>query len=133
MNDNVDDVEPTRSRTVLFLRRMDQPAIAVVLGVCLLLIGLFVFRLWKTKQGVIDIDHRSKQDAQLQVDLNLAPWPEFANLPGLGEFMARAIVNYRQQHGGFREIDDIKLVPGIGETRFKQIKPYLVISTPLDD
>ena len=130
MNDNASDREPSPSKTVLLLRRIDQPAVAVVLCTCLLLIGLFVFRLWRTKQGVIDIDNRATQNAQLCVDLNLAPWPEFANLPGIGEFLGRTIVSYRQQHGEFQAIDDVKRVPGIGENRFKQIKPYLVISVP---
>ena len=130
MNDSSPDREPSPSKTVLLLRRIDQPAVAVVLCTCLLLIGLFVFRLWRTKQGVVDIDNRPNRSAQLSVDLNLAPWPEFANLPGIGEFLGRTIVSYRQQHGEFHAIDDIKMVPGIGENRFRQIKSYLVISAP---
>jgi competence protein ComEA len=131
MNPTPPDGERTRSQSVLFLRRIDQPAVAVVLCACLLLTGLFVFRLWRTKQGVIDIDHRPTRSAQLYVDLNAAPWPEFANLPGIGEFLGRMIVSYRQQHGEFRAIEEVKMVPGIGESRYRQIKPYLVIADPV--
>jgi competence ComEA-like helix-hairpin-helix protein len=122
--------ERVPKKTERFLRRADQPAVAAVLCVCALLIGWFVVRQGLTRQGVIDIDDRTLSDGELQVELNLAPWTEFASLPGIGEYLGRSIVDYRQRHGDFQAIDDVKRVPGIGESRFRQIQSYLVITAP---
>jgi competence protein ComEA len=122
---------PSR-RVALFLRRADQPTIVLILCGSWLMIGWFVVQLGRTQQGIIDIDDRAPRPTQFQVDLNTAPWPEFANLPGVGEVLGRTIVDYRQQHGAFQSVEDIKQVPGIGDVRFIQIRPYLVISDGLD-
>jgi competence ComEA-like helix-hairpin-helix protein len=116
-----------------FFRRADQPAVAAILCICALLIGLFVLRLAATKQGVIDIDQLPPSQADIQVELNLAPWTEFANLPGIGEYLGRSIVSYRQEHGDFQSIDEVKRVPGIGESRYRQMKSYLVITPPVEN
>ena len=124
----MDDSSQNREWVSLVLRRADQPTVILILCVSWLLIGWFVVRLGRTKQGIIDIDNREPRHAQLQVDLNAAPWPEFASLPGVGEVLSRLIVDFRQAHGEFHAIEDIKQVPGIGEIRFSQLRPYLVIS-----
>jgi competence ComEA-like helix-hairpin-helix protein len=125
------EIVPTKSER--FFRRADQPAVAAVLCVCAVLIGLFVLRLGKAKQGVIDIDRLPASEADMQVELNLAPWTEFANLPGIGEYLGRSIVGYRQQHGDFQSVEDVKRVPGIGESRFRRMKSYLVITPPIEN
>jgi competence ComEA-like helix-hairpin-helix protein len=119
---------PHSTRTAPLLRRNDQMALAAILIVCLLLIGCFVVRLGILKQGVIDIDQRASRDAQLQVDINIAPWSDFANLPGIGEQLGRMIVEYRDENGEFQALEEIQNVPGIGETRYRRIERYLVIT-----
>ncbi len=128
MDESSHDGPPNRQWVSLVLRRADHPTVIMLLCVSWLLIGWFVVRLGLAKQGVIDIDNREPRQAQLQVDLNTAPWPEFATLPGVGEVLSRSIVDFRREHGEFGAIEDIKLVPGIGEIRFSQLRPYLVIS-----
>ncbi len=54
------------------------------------------------------------------VDVNSAGIETLAALPGLGETRARAIVEYREQHGEFKSIFDLLKVPGIGPTTFSQ-------------
>jgi competence ComEA-like helix-hairpin-helix protein len=128
MTDASQESENSRRHVSLVFQRVEQPAVILLLCVSWLLIGLFFVRLGRAKQGVIDIDLLPTQKAELRVDVNTAAWVEFASLPGVGEVLGRSIVDYRKEHGSFRSIDDIKLVPGIGERRYAQLRPFLVIS-----
>ena len=64
------------------------------------------------------------------VNLNTATKDELVALPGIGPAKAQAIVDYRNQHGPFRSIDEIRKVKGIGEKLFLSIKPELSIGAP---
>ena len=64
------------------------------------------------------------------VNLNTATKDELVALPGIGPAKAQAIVDYRNQHGTFRSIDEIRKVKGIGEKLFLSIKPELSIGAP---
>ena len=58
------------------------------------------------------------------VNLNEASETELEALPGVGPATAKAIVDYRTQHGRFRSVDDLLNVRGIGPAKLEQIKPY---------
>jgi competence protein ComEA len=64
------------------------------------------------------------------LNLNTATKDELVALPGIGPAKAQAIVDYRNQHGPFKSVDEIRKVKGIGEKLFLQIKPELSIGTP---
>ena len=51
-----------------------------------------------------------------------------ASLPRIGNVTAERIVQYRQQKGPFRSIDDIKAVSGIGDATFAAIKDHISVS-----
>lgn len=57
-----------------------------------------------------------------QVSLNKASVAELDRLSGVGPALAQAIIDYREQNGGFKNIEELKLVPGIGEKLFAKIK-----------
>ncbi len=57
-----------------------------------------------------------------KLDLNSATAEELQKLPGIGEVLSRAIVDYREEHGPFRSVEDLLLVPGIGEARLDEIR-----------
>lgn len=62
------------------------------------------------------------------VNLNSADVAELdARLPGIGPALAQRIVDYRQQHGAFRRIEDIQNVSGIGPKKFAQIKDLIAV------
>jgi competence protein ComEA len=61
------------------------------------------------------------------INLNTATKDELVALPGIGPAKAQAIVDYRNQHGPFRSVDEIRKVKGIGEKLFISIKPELSI------
>jgi competence protein ComEA len=56
------------------------------------------------------------------LDLNTATVEQFQELPGVGPVLARRIVDYRTQHGGFRGVEQLREVTGIGERRFADLK-----------
>ena len=63
-----------------------------------------------------------------QVNLNLATPDELESLPSIGPVLAKRIVDYRQQNGGFKTIEDIKKVQGIGNKIFGSIKNYITVN-----
>ncbi|WP_318218524.1 ComEA family DNA-binding protein [Streptomyces sp. SCL15-6] len=56
------------------------------------------------------------------VSLNTATVDQLETLPGVGPVLARHIVDYRTQHGGFRSVDELREVNGIGERRFADLR-----------
>jgi competence protein ComEA len=62
-----------------------------------------------------------------KVNINSANKSELDTLPGVGPGLADRILEYRQTNGGFREIDELRNVPGIGANKFEKIKEKVSI------
>jgi competence protein ComEA len=56
------------------------------------------------------------------VSLNTATVEQLDTLPGVGPVLAQHIVDYRTQHGGFRSVEQLREVNGIGERRFAELQ-----------
>ena len=69
--------------------------------------------------GVVD-DATIKQTV---VNIN----KELQSLNGIGESLATSIVQYRKENGNFETIEDLKNVPGIGDSKFENIKEYIKV------
>lgn len=63
-----------------------------------------------------------------KIDINRAEAWLLAALPGIGETRAKAIVEYRRQHGPFRNINELTKVAGIGTTTYQQIKDLITVA-----
>lgn len=61
------------------------------------------------------------------VNINTAPAEELQELPGIGPVLAQRVVEYRQAHGPFTSVDQIKEVKGVGETLFEKVKDRLTL------
>lgn len=57
-----------------------------------------------------------------RININTADETELDKLPGIGPSLAKRIVDYRNTHGPFKKIDDIKNVAGIGDKKFEDLK-----------
>ena len=76
---------------------------------------------------LIDIDRADPLTAEFKVDVNRAQWPELAQLPGIGETLARRIVSVRSEGGPFVDHDDLRRrVNGIGRIKLENMRPYLL-------
>ena len=62
-----------------------------------------------------------------KININTASVEELQQLPGIGPAKAQAIVDYRQSNGGFKTIEEIKNVKGIGEKTYEKLKELIDI------
>ena len=72
-------------------------------------------------EGVISSRNNIAVDNGI-VNINTAKESELRTLPGIGEAMSKRIIEYREQNGRYKSIEDIKKVRGIGNAKFDKIK-----------
>ena len=62
------------------------------------------------------------------LNLNTATAAQLEGLPGIGKATADRIVEYRQKSGGFKKVEDLMNVRGIGEKNFLKLKPLITVT-----
>lgn len=106
------------------LRRGDQQT-----AVALLALAALAMAGWYVAQGgpwdTVDADRPPQHDFQFLVDVNRADWPELMQLPGVGETLARRIIEWRATHGPFASEEALGQVPGIGSKTLAALRPHL--------
>jgi len=121
---------PTPEDRPPLLRRGEQTLLAAVVALALLAM-FFAWRVQDSRRGgLIEIERAAPVEIAYQVDINAASWPELAQLPQIGETLARRIVESRETQGPYRDHEDLLRVRGIGPKTLEGIRPYL---RPLPD
>ena len=65
-------------------------------------------------------------EAQFRININAAGVSELEQLPGVGKVIAERIVSYREQYGRFRRPEELLMVNGISDNKFRKIRAMIV-------
>lgn len=74
-----------------------------------------------------DNSNDTKENESSIININKASVSDLMKLSGIGESKAKNIIEYRDANGGFKDINDIKNVKGIGDSIFDKIKDHITI------
>ena len=62
-----------------------------------------------------------------KININTADLSKLKEIPGVGDVKAKSIIDYREKNGGFKSIEDMKNIDGIGDKTFEKIKDSITI------
>ena len=110
----------------MLLRRGEQLFIALIVAAAVVIGGIYFMTLQMRRVELIDIDEAPLVERPFLVDVNEADWAELAQLPGVGETIAKRIVESRQAQGPFLDHSDLQRVRGIGPRTVESLRDYLV-------
>jgi DNA uptake protein ComE-like DNA-binding protein len=120
------------------------PAVHVL---CYVLLGIVLLYALSVRCGRPELDQASGTAGDRshlldqRINPNTASWSELADLPGIGETLAKRIIAYRlEQQGDSPEtsrpvyacLDDLQAIKGIGPKKLEQISEYVIFSPPVE-
>lgn len=77
--------------------------------------------------GAVLNENEQKDTSNGYININTASEAELETLPGVGPSTATKIVSFREKNGVFKKIEDIMNVPGIGESKFSDMKDFICV------
>ena len=77
--------------------------------------------------GVRWAESVNRKNNQGKININFADAATLEQIPGVGPSTAQKIIEYRENIGSFRTIEDIKNVSGIGDKTFEKLKNYITV------
>jgi len=109
------------------IHRRDQQTLAVMTALALASVVAWWFVKGGGRGGLVDIEHAAPLRFAFVVDVNEADWPELVQLPGVGEILAKRIVENRQANGPYLSAKDLMRVDGIGPKKLAAMQHYLLM------
>ena len=93
--------------------------------------GFFLFLLLQTvffaPPGITVHPARRTAAEDQRIELNLADEEQLQQLPGIGPTLSAAIVSWREEYGGFRSVEELQNVPGIGAKTLAGLREYVYV------
>jgi competence protein ComEA len=120
-------------KTGFWLTHADQIVLALLSTIVLVLLTVYWVRVSKWNTTPVEIEHLEPRQFDFRIDVNSATWVEWNQLDGVGDALARRIVDDREQNGPFRSIDDLRRVKGIGPKTLEKLRPWLSIESAQAD
>jgi competence protein ComEA len=98
--------------------------------VCCLTMLLFTIALAPPAVVAQEKTTKSKTEAApgAPLNLNTATIAQLQALPGVGAATAKLIVDHRQKNGGFKKVEELMNIKGIGEKSFLKLKPMVTVA-----
>ena len=81
-----------------------------------------------SRPALVQASAQDARPAVAPVNLNTATAAELEKLPGVGPSLASRIIEYRTKNGGFKKVEDLMNVQGIGEKSFLKLKPQITVT-----
>lgn len=82
-----------------------------------------------TVKNIDSPESSRKSTKQQTIDINRASTDQLEKLPGIGPVIADRIKSWRDEHGGYQKISDLRKVKGIGVKRLEKIKPLVIVDS----
>ena len=102
-----------------------------------LVVCIVIALLFASSAAVADQAKRASAKAEASVsapiNLNTATPAQLETLPGVGAATAKRIVEHRQKTGGFKKIEELMNIKGIGEKSFLKLKPLVTVAAEKTD
>jgi competence protein ComEA len=105
--------------------RSAQTSAALLLVLLLGLLGWHVCaaRRWSCRPATLEADALALPG----IDLNQADHAQLLQLPGVGDSLARRIEDYRVEHHGFRDVEELRRISGIGPKMLEKLRPHVYV------
>lgn len=89
--------------------------------------GAQLVRLPELALETYQVEENDETPRELRVNINEAGEEELCQLPQIGPARAKNILEYREKHGPFASIEEIRAVSGIGDGIFQQIREHITV------
>ena len=72
-------------------------------------------------------DHSDGTDANTKININTATREKLEALPGIGPVLAQRIIDYREKHSGFTNINELTAVNGVGDATLRKFRDQITV------
>ncbi len=86
------------------------------------------FKSLNIEDEIFDINKDKNEENNKKVNINTNDIDELKTLNGIGDTIARNIIEYRKKNGDFKEIEELQRVPRVGVKTFKKIRDNIVVN-----